>query len=199
MSRISHLGRVRVHGHSVIAGLRGVVELDDYVGPDALDQLVTPLFERMVFLRRSSGMTLDFIRWTVGDVDSSTIRLPTRQSRRWPETIVRVRNSPVVLDLKLVLRSIRRWVATQPELLDEVLALLICRKAFEGISFVVTDDVRYVFVQPSVVTRLRLFGGLRRVQVGLLRLRKAPGAGDHDQACDEHRSQPGARTFGLIQ
>jgi hypothetical protein len=63
--------------------------------------------------------------------------------------LVGVGDAPVVLFLELVLDGIRRGIAAQPELLDELLALFVGLQALESGALLVGDDVGDVLVQPS--------------------------------------------------
>jgi len=58
--------------------------------------------------------------------------------------LVGVSDAAVVLFLKLVLDRIRRGIAAQPELLDELLALLVGLKPVERLYLLGADDVRNV-------------------------------------------------------
>ena len=73
-------------------------------------------------------MRLDRIGFTPRDVDATAVRLPSGNARR--EVLVRVRDPLVVLLAVLVFFCIRVRVAAAPEVLDEVLALLVRLSSF---------------------------------------------------------------------
>ena len=65
--------------------------------------------------------------------------------------LIGVGDALVVLVFVFVLDGIRRGVAAQPELLDEIVALFVVAEALEGIALFIGDDVDDVFVQPLLV------------------------------------------------
>src|SRR5689334_6143396 len=99
-------------------------------------------------------MRIDFIRRAVSDVDAAAIRFPSGNARS--VALVGIRDASVVLFLELVFYGVRSRVAAQPELFDELLALLVGVQPVEGRSFLIGDDVNDVFVQPLLVRRLEL-------------------------------------------
>src|SRR5207253_7678299 len=124
----------RVHGHAEFARHGGVDEFDNNVGSDTLDPAIPPLLERIgggsatalfgrTLIGAAGGMVLDFVRRPIGDVDAATVRLPSGDTRR--VALVGVRNAAVVLFFEFVFSSVGRGIAAQPELLDELLALLV--------------------------------------------------------------------------
>ena len=70
--------------------------------------------------------------------------------------LVGVGDAAVVLFLELVFDGVRRGVAAQPELLDELLALVVGLQVLEGGPLLVGDDVGHVLVEPLAVGRLQL-------------------------------------------
>ena len=60
-----------------------------------------------------------------------------------------------MLFLVFVLDGIRRGVAPQPELLDELLTLFVGLQHLESVSLFVGDDVLDVFGEPLTVGRLK--------------------------------------------
>ena len=90
--------------------------------------------------------------------------------------LVRISDAPVVFFLELVFIGIRRGIAPQPELLDELLALIIRLQSLEGVFLLLGDDVGHVFVQPFPVRRFQLFPELLLVFL-LLSLGKRSGDG----------------------
>ena len=71
--------------------------------------------------------------------------------------LVGVRDAAVVLFLVFVLDGVGRGIAAQPELFDELLALLVGVQLLEGFALFIGDDVGDVFVQPLLPGRLQLF------------------------------------------
>src|ERR1035438_9893936 len=55
---------------------------------------------------------------------------------------------------------IRRGVAPQPELLDELLALFVRLQPLERRPFLVGDDVRHILVEPLAIGRFQLLAEL---------------------------------------
>src|SRR5207248_1234781 len=106
----------------------------------------------------AGGVRFLFIGRAIGDVDTAAVRLPARNARC--KGLIGVRDAPVVLFLEFVFHRVRRGVAAQPELLDELLAFLVRLQALEGGALFVADDVRYVFVQPFAVRRFELLAQL---------------------------------------
>ena len=106
----------------------------------------------------AGGMRLDFVGRAEGDVDAAAVGLPAGNARG--EALVGVGDAAVVLFLELVLGGVRRGVAAQPELLDELLALFVRLQALEGVPLLVGDDVGDVLVQPLAVGRLELLAEL---------------------------------------
>ncbi len=103
-------------------------------------------------------MLIALVRRAKDDINASAIGLPTGNPRC--EVIVSVLNAPVVLFLELVFDRVRSGIAPQPELFDELLALLVGLQAFESRALFIRDDVRYVFVQPFLVRGLQLLAEL---------------------------------------
>src|SRR5579884_771357 len=91
-------------------------------------------------------MRFDFIRRTEGDIDAAAIGLPTRNTRR--VMLVGVSDAAVVLFLVFVLFGVRRGIAPQPELFDELLAFLVRVELLKRLALFVGDDVHHVFVEP---------------------------------------------------
>ena len=75
-------------------------------------------------------MDFDLISRAPHDVDASAIGLPARNAGG--EVLVGIGDAAVVLFLVFVLRSVGRRVAAQPELLDELVALLVVGKLLKG-------------------------------------------------------------------
>jgi len=83
-------------------------------------------------------MRLDLVRRTKNDVSATAIGLPSRDAGG--EMLVRIRNTPIVFFFEFVLDGIGGGVATQPEALDEVVALLVVGKLLESVALFVCDD-----------------------------------------------------------
>ena len=103
-------------------------------------------------------MRFDFVGRAEGDVDAAAVRLPAGDAGGVP--LVGVGDAAVVLFLVLVFLRVRRGIAAQPELLDELLALLVGGQALEGLALFVGDDVDDVFVQPLAVRSFQLLAEL---------------------------------------
>src|SRR5258706_579584 len=103
-------------------------------------------------------MGFDFIGRPVGDVHAAAVRLPRRNARG--ETLVGVGDAAIVLFAELVLFRIRRRIAAQPELLDELLALFVGGQPAERFPLFVADDVDDLFVQPLLIRSLELLAQL---------------------------------------
>ena len=84
-------------------------------------------------------MLLDFVRRTVRDVDAAAVGLPSGNARG--ELLVGVGDTAVVLFLVFVLDGVRRGIAPQPELLDELLALFVGLQPLESLALFIGDDV----------------------------------------------------------
>ena len=76
------------------------------------------------------------------------------------KALVGIRDAAVMLFFVFVLFGIRSGVAAQPEVLDELLPLLVGLELLEGFAFFVGDDLDDVFVQPLLIRRLKLFAKL---------------------------------------
>ena len=75
-------------------------------------------------------MRLDLVRRSVRDVDAAAVGLPAGNAGG--VMLVGVGDAAVVLFLELVLDGVRRGIAAQPELLDELLALFVGVQALPG-------------------------------------------------------------------
>ena len=82
--------------------------------------------------------------------------------------LVGIGDAAVMLFLEIVLRKVRIAAATEPELLDELLALFVGIELKEGISLAWRNDVDDIFVQPLLVLVVKLFEGLMRLSVSAL-------------------------------
>src|SRR6185295_9517978 len=84
------------------------------------------------------GMSLNLIRKSVKDVHLAAVGVHARDSRS--EMVVRVVNSLVVLVPKLVFRWVGRGISNEPEVLNEILPLLVLCQFLECLPFFVCDD-----------------------------------------------------------
>ena len=103
-------------------------------------------------------MRINFVRGAVRDVDATAIRLPSGNAGS--VVLVGVGDAAIVLFLKFVFEGVRRGVAAQPELFDELLALFVGTQTLPCGALFVRDDVSDVLVQPLAVGRLQLFAQL---------------------------------------
>src|SRR5215213_7948408 len=69
---------------------------------------------------------------------------------------VRVRDTLVILLAVFILFRVRIWIASAPEVLDEILAFLICGEREEGPLFILGNDVRRVGIEPALVSVFHL-------------------------------------------
>ena len=91
-------------------------------------------------------MGIDFVGRAEGDVDTATVQLPAGGARS--EMFVGVRDAAVMLFFELVFNGVRGGIAAEPELLDELFALLVGVELLEGFALFIGDDVGDVLVQP---------------------------------------------------
>src|SRR5580704_8008075 len=71
--------------------------------------------------------------------------------------LVGIGDAAIVLFFEGILGRIRVWIAAQPELLDELLALFVGLQAEEGAALFRRDDVGYIFVEPLFIGSVQLF------------------------------------------
>src|SRR5581483_80869 len=131
-------------------------------------------------------MRIDFIWWTVFNVNAPAIRSPTL---RLPcKMIVGKGDSAIVLFLKLVLSRARCRIAACPELLHKVLAFWVRLQAFEGSPLLIRDDIDHILIEPFlpriIYGLLRLLRHVRRVVI-ISVPRSQPHGGTRHQ---DHRS-----------
>ena len=93
----------------------------------------------MVPLLGAAVMLISFIGRTVLDIDHAAVRLPARNARS--KILVGVGDAAVMLFAVFVFFGVGSGIAAQPELLDELLALLIGLKLLECLFLFVADDV----------------------------------------------------------
>ena len=80
-------------------------------------------------------MRFDFVGRAVFNIDAAAIGLPSRDTRREP--VVGVGDAAIMLFAEFVFFGVRSRIAAQPELLDELLALLVGGQRFESLPFLV--------------------------------------------------------------
>ena len=68
-------------------------------------------------------MSIDFVGRAVFDIDAAAVGLPSRNAGREP--VVGISNAAVMLFLIFVLFGVGSRIAAQPELFDELLALVV--------------------------------------------------------------------------
>src|SRR5947209_5327175 len=103
-------------------------------------------------------MRLHLVGRSIHDVNAAAIGFPTGNAGR--VMLVGIRDTAIVLFLKLVLFRIWRGIAPQPELLDKALALFVGGETCERLPLLITDDVANVLVQPFLVRGLQLLAKL---------------------------------------
>ena len=108
-------------------------------------------------------MRIHFVRRTIHDVHAAAIGLPARNASG--EMLVGVGNTPIVLFLVFVLFRIRSGVPALPESFDEIIALFIVGKLFEGSPFLIGNDPDNILIQPLLVSLAKLY-----IQSSFLRL-----------------------------
>ena len=149
----------------IIPAHAGIHELDVDVVAHAGQITVVPHLERegrrvaATFLHRTVVVSarrvrVDRVRLAVRDIDVAAVGLPSRLARG--EVLVGIGNAGVMLILELVVVGVRVRVPAQPELLDELVPLLIVGQALEGPLLFVRDDPADIFVQPLLVLALQL-------------------------------------------
>src|ERR1035438_561416 len=99
-------------------------------------------------------MIVNLIRRTVSDVNAAAVRLPSGDLRR--EMFVGVGDAAVMFFLE-------RRAALNPELLDELLALLVGGESLERGALLVGDDVGHILGEPFPIG-----GGHRLPRSGFL-------------------------------
>src|SRR6202162_1984111 len=120
----------------------------------------------------TGGVRLDLVCRAMNDVDAAAVRLPSGDARS--EVLVGISDAAVVLFLEFILDGVGSGVAAQPELLDELLALLVGAELEEGLPLFVGDDVQDVFLEPLLIRGVQLFEKLPVALLLLLRDRHRP-------------------------
>ena len=174
-----------VDGEVVVAALASIHKLQIDVLPDALEITVVPRLEgegggfAAAFFHRplvaaAGGMRVNGVGRAPGDVNPPAVRLPAGLAGRI--VLVGVGDATIVLFAEFVLRRILVGVATQPEVLDESVALLVVAERPERLALLVGNDVAHILLQPRLVGPLqflayRLLSGKLRL-VGALSLER---------------------------
>src|SRR5260370_2073832 len=190
---------VRVNRHPVFAGPGRVYELDYDVGANALDVPVAPFLKRIggsltaaffdrAVIAAARRMCFALMRRAVLDVDHYAIGLPAGNSRC--ESLICISDAAIVLFLEFVLLGVRRRIAAQPELLDELVALVVIRKTVERFSLVIGDDVRDVLVDPGAVG----FQLLTQVPIALLLARRWLCGGEETNGTEDYEQLSAPRS-----
>ena len=128
-------------GQVIIAARAGIDELQVDVLTDSFEIAITPILVRIggggaaaLLLRTivgaAGGMRLDLVGGAPHDVNAAAIGLPAWNAGS--EMLVGISDAAIVLFLVLVFRSVGSGIATQPELLDELVALLVVGKLLES-------------------------------------------------------------------
>src|SRR6266446_3717434 len=137
---------------TIVACPRRVYELEEQVITDALHMPVLPSFEWIRGLRPCFGVPFELIRWAVENVHVAAIGLPARPAG-WPsKMLVGVRDPAVMFLFDFVCRG-GSCLTPQPELLDELVPLLIGGQFFKRGALFIVDDVDHVLVQPVNIRR----------------------------------------------
>ena len=111
---------------------------------------------------------LDLVRWTVHDVHAPAIGLPAHLARG--ETLIGVGDAPVVLVPELVDHGVRIGIPSQPELLDELVALLVVGQTVEGVSLIGSNNVGDVLLEPFLEEPVLSFPAQRPLPLPVLLL-----------------------------
>src|SRR5581483_2555601 len=146
-----------VDGHDVGIAVALIDKLDFHFLPNAIDVAIAPLFPRIglsfasalfnrALIGAARGVGFDLVGRTVHDVNAAPVRLPSGDAGG--KTLVGICDATVVLVLVLVFDGIGSGIATQPELLDELVALLVVGKLVKGGALLVRNDPADVLVQP---------------------------------------------------
>ena len=148
-----------IPGDAVFPAQAAVHELDDDLGAEVgtLNVAVAPLdvrvFDRPTapFVEIPKGHVaavkgLDGIGRSPGDIDPAAIGLPSGLARGKP--LVGVGDAPVVLVAGLVDHGVGSGVPAQPELLHELVALIVRLQLVEGGLLLGSDDVQDILLQP---------------------------------------------------
>src|SRR5258705_8105854 len=97
------------------------------------------------------------VRGTINDVNAGAISFPPRDVRR--KMLVSKGQASIVFLLKRVSRSARGGVSASPELLDEMVPLLVAGQLRELSTFLRRDDPTHIFIQPLLIFPILGTGG----------------------------------------
>ena len=151
---------VGIGGHVVVAAHAGVHELDDDLIADAFEIAIAPAlkgiggggaaaFGLVALILTAGGMGLGFVGWTPDDINASAVGSPARDAGG--VMLVGILNAAIVFFAEFVFLGVGSRVAAEPELLDELVTLLIGAEEFECLLFFRSDDVAHVLVEPGLV------------------------------------------------
>src|SRR5262245_40081981 len=110
-------------------------------------------------------MGLDLVRFSPGNVDATTISLPTGNAGG--KVLVGVGDAFVILIAVFVFLGVRIRIAAAPEILNEILPLLIRGQGIKSLFLIFGDDVSDVRIDPFLirVLQLRLYRTLLVINV----------------------------------
>src|SRR5215510_2495325 len=108
-------------------------------------------------------MRLYLVRLSERYVNTTAVGLPTGNAGR--VLFICVLDPLEVLLLVLVLGSVGIVVAPEPEVFNELIALFVRLKGFEGLSFFIGYDVTDVLIEPVLVNALKLFFPLTLIAI----------------------------------
>lgn len=122
--------------------------------------VVAPVFKRIrrcypaafrvgSLVTHSGRMRVNFIRRTIADIDAAAVGLPARLTRC--KVLVGKCEPAIMFFLELVLRRAGGRIAARPELLDEMLPLLVCVQTLKRGLLFVSNDVEHVLVEPLLL------------------------------------------------
>src|SRR5580658_2434727 len=119
-------GQRRASAQLIVRKAPDMREFDSDILSDAIKTPVLPNLQTLARLRIWAWNVPNLVGRSPCDVNSPAVSSPAAQVCR--KMIVRVGDSPVVLLLKRILLVDRNGVSSLPELLDELVALLIVRE-----------------------------------------------------------------------
>ena len=133
--------------------------------PDSIDVPVAPIFERIggrlstTFFDRpvvlaTARMCVNFIGRTIHDVNAPAVGSPARNSRC--VVLIRVRDAAIVLFLEFVFDCVGSRIASQPELLDELISFFVVAQPLESLTLFIRDDPAHILVEPLLVRLAQL-------------------------------------------
>src|SRR5690348_18452569 len=94
-------------------------------------------------------MRFHLISGTVHDVNAAAVGLPAGNAGG--KMLVGVGDAPVDLVLVRIVNAVGSGVAALPELLDELIALLVVAQLEKSFALLVGDDPAHVLIEPFLV------------------------------------------------